>query len=226
MKPTVIFDLDGTLLDTLEDLKDSTNYAMRVFHFPERTLNEVRAFVGNGLGMLIRRASPAGTDEETLSHVLAVMKSHYAKNYHNKTKPYSGIPEFLEHLKANGYPMAIVSNKADLVVGLLRELYFRDLIPVAVGETENISRKPAPDMVYESMRRLGVEGNPAVYIGDSDVDIRTAANAGLPCLSVSWGFRSKEQLIAAGATYIIDSPDELFMAIQGKIWQKKSNSIV
>lgn len=222
MKPTVIFDLDGTLLDTLEDLKDSTNYAMRVFHFPERTLDEVRAFVGNGLGMLIRRASPAGTDEETLSRALAVMKSHYAKNYHNKTVPYPGIPELLQHLKADGYPMAIVSNKADLVVRLLRELYFRDLIPVAVGETENISRKPAPDMVYEGMRRLGVEDHPAVYIGDSDVDIQTAANAGLPCLSVSWGFRSRERLKAAGASYIIDTPDELFAAIHSEIWKSSS----
>lgn len=213
MKPTLIFDLDGTLLDTLEDLKDSTNYALEAFGYPLRTLEEVRAFVGNGLRMLIRRAVPAQTDEATVDAVLAEMKRHYSQNYHNKTKPYAGIPEMLEQLKAEGYPMAIVSNKADSVVSLLRRLYFDNLIPVAVGEIQGIARKPEPDLVYEGMKRLGVGRDNAVYIGDSEVDLQTAKNAALPCLSVTWGFREEAQLVAAGAQSLSHTPAELYEEI-------------
>ena len=212
-KTSLIFDLDGTLLDTIGDLTDSTNYALEKFGFPQRTTEEVRSFVGNGLKMLIFRALPAGTDDATIEAVLRQMKMHYTENYHNKTVPYSGIPELLTRLHEDGYPMAIVSNKADSVVSLLRTLYFDGLIPVAVGETEQISRKPAPDMVWEGLRRLGTQRDSAVYIGDSEVDIRTADNAGLPCLSVSWGFRTAQQLQAAGARQIVHSPQELYTVI-------------
>lgn len=215
-KTSLIFDLDGTLLDTIGDLTDSTNYALEKFGFPKRTIDEVRSFVGNGLKMLIFRALPAGTDDATIEAVLRQMKMHYTENYHNKTIPYSGIPELLARLRGDGYTMAIVSNKADSVVSLLRTLYFDGLIPVAVGETEQISRKPAPDMVWEGLRRLGTQRDSAVYIGDSEVDIRTADNAGLPCLSVSWGFRTAQQLQAAGARQIVHSPQELYTVISSR----------
>lgn len=213
MKTAVIFDLDGTLLNTLEDLKDSTNYALQKFGFPQRTLDEVRSFVGNGLRMLIVRAVPAGTEDAVIDAVLQTMKLHYAENYHNKTRPYDGIEALLVRLKAEGYPMAIVSNKADLVVALLRKLYFDTLIPVAVGETEGVLRKPAPDMVVEGLRRLGLPGAKAVYVGDSEVDLQTARNAGLPCLSVTWGFRSIQQLEEAGAQHLVHTPEELYETI-------------
>lgn len=215
-KTSLIFDLDGTLLDTIGDLTDSTNYALEKFGFPQRTTEEVRSFVGNGLKMLISRSLPSGTDDVTIEGVLRQMKMHYTENYHNKTVPYSGIPELLARLHEDGYPMAIVSNKADSVVSLLRTLYFDGLIPVAVGETEQISRKPAPDMVWEGLRRLGTQRDSAVYIGDSEVDIRTADNAGLPCLSVSWGFRTAQQLQAAGARQIVHSPQELYTVISSR----------
>lgn len=213
MKTAVIFDLDGTLLNTLEDLKDSTNYALQKFGFPQKTLDEVRSFVGNGLRMLIVRAVPAGTEDAVIDAVLQTMKLHYAENYHNKTRPYDGIEALLVRLKAEGYPMAIVSNKADLVVALLRKLYFDTLIPVAVGETEGVLRKPAPDMVIEGLRRLGLPGAKAVYVGDSEVDLQTARNAGLPCLSVTWGFRSIQQLEEAGAQHLVHTPEELYETI-------------
>lgn len=213
MKTAVIFDLDGTLLNTLEDLKDSTNYALQKFGFPQRTLDEVRSFVGNGLRMLIVRAVPADTDDAVIDAVLKTMKLHYAENYHNNTRPYDGIEALLMRLKAEGYPMAIVSNKADLVVALLRKLYFDTLIPVAVGETEGVLRKPAPDMVIEGLRRLGLPGAKAVYVGDSEVDLQTARNVGIPCLSVTWGFRSIQQLKEAGAQHLAHTPDELYETI-------------
>lgn len=213
MKTAVIFDLDGTLLNTLEDLKDSTNYALQKFGFPQRTLDEVRSFVGNGLRMLIVRAVPAGTEDAVIDAVLQTMKLHYAENYHNKTRPYDGIEALLMRLKAEGYPMAIVSNKADLVVALLRKLYFDTLIPVAVGETEGVLRKPAPDMVIEGLRRLGLPGAKAVYVGDSEVDLQTARNVGIPCLSVTWGFRSIQQLKEAGAQHLAHTPEELYETI-------------
>lgn len=213
MKTAVIFDLDGTLLNTLEDLRDSTNYALQKFGFPQRTLDEVRSFVGNGLRMLIVRAVPAGTEDAVIDAVLQTMKLHYAENYHNKTRPYDGIEALLMRLKAEGYPMAIVSNKADLVVALLRKLYFDTLIPVAVGETEGVLRKPAPDMVIEGLRRLGLPGAKAVYVGDSEVDLQTARNVGIPCLSVTWGFRSIQQLKEAGAQHLVHTPEELYETI-------------
>lgn len=213
MKTAVIFDLDGTLLNTLEDLRDSTNYALQKFGFPQRTLDEVRSFVGNGLRMLIVRAVPADTEDAVIDAVLKTMKLHYAENYHNKTRPYDGIEALLMRLKAEGYPMAIVSNKADLVVALLRKLYFDTLIPVAVGETEGVLRKPAPDMVIEGLRRLGLPGAKAVYVGDSEVDLQTARNVGIPCLSVTWGFRSIQQLEEAGAQHLVHTPEELYETI-------------
>lgn len=208
----LIFDLDGTLLYTLEDLKDCTNYALEKFGFSSRTLDEIQKFVGNGLKMLVARALPEGSSDELINAVLAELKTYYIQHYHDKTVPYEGILPMLAQLRSEGYPMAIVSNKADPMVQLLRELYFKDLIPVAVGERENISRKPAPDMVRAALEALGTQD--ACYIGDSEVDVLTARNSGLPCLAVSWGFRSEEVLRSAGAEVICRTPDELLNTIR------------
>lgn len=210
----LIFDLDGTLLDTLGDLHSCVNFALKKFGFLERSLEEVRKFVGNGLKSLVRRSLPDGAEEETVEEVLTALKAHYISHAYDKTIPYDGIMPFLEECQKSGYSMAIVSNKADPMVQLLRQVYFDDLIPVAVGETEEIARKPAPDMVNTALERLGVGRGDAVYIGDSEVDILTAHNAQLPCLSVSWGFRSESELLAAGATSVSHTPEELFRNLQ------------
>ena len=219
-----IFDLDGTLLNTLADLRESTNYALKKFDFPVRSTEEIRNFVGNGLRMLIRRAVPNFADEETVDRVLAEMKAHYREHYHDGTVPYDGILPFLRKMKNCGFRMAIVSNKADPMVQLLRTLYFDDLISVAVGELEGVARKPAPDLVEIAMHRLGCTAENAVYIGDSEVDIETAKNAGLPCLSVGWGFRDEEILHNAGAKTIYHSPAELQEALMSYLLTKMSYS--
>lgn len=213
MIKNVIFDLDGTLLNTLADLRNSTNFALRQFDFPARSTEEIRSFVGNGLRMLIRRAVPQEASEETVDAVLSAMKERYRAHYHDETTPYDGILSFLRKMKTCGFQMAIVSNKVDPMVQLLRTLYFDDLIPVAVGELEGIARKPAPDMVQIAMQRLGCTKENAVYVGDSEVDIETARNAGLPCLSVGWGFREDAILRKSGAKKIYHSPAELQEAL-------------
>lgn len=213
MIKNLIFDLDGTLLNTLADLRDSTNYALKKFGFPERTTDEVRNFVGNGLRMLIRRAVPQTTEEEAVNRVLTEMKTHYLEHYHDGTTPYDGILSFLRKMKKCGFRMAIVSNKADPMVQLLRTLYFDDLIPVAIGELDGVPRKPSKEMVDLAMQRLGCTAEHTVYIGDSEVDIETAKNAGLPCLSVGWGFRDETHLHSAGAETIYHSPAELQEAL-------------
>ena len=211
MKPALLFDLDGTLLDTLSDLRDSTNFALKKFGFEGKNTETIRNSVGNGLKKLIQRSLPNGASEDTVDAVLAEMKAYYTLHCCDKTKPYEGILPMLHSLKSNGYSMAIVSNKADSVVQLLRNTYFEDLIPVAIGESDALKRKPAPDMIFAAMRKLHAEH--AIYVGDSEVDIQTAKNAGLPCCSVCWGFRSKEQLSAAGAEQIASVPQELYEQI-------------
>ena len=217
MIKNLIFDLDGTLLNTLADLRDSTNFALKKFNFPERTTDEVRNFVGNGLRMLVKRAVPQGTNDKTVDAVLSEMKAHYREHYHDGTVPYDGILPFLHKMKWCGLRMAIVSNKANPMVQLLRTLYFDDLIPVAVGELDGVPRKPAPDMVRIAMQRLGCTEENTVYIGDSEVDIETAKNAGLPCFSVGWGFRTEESLRSAGAETIYCSPAELQEALISQV---------
>lgn len=206
---SVIFDLDGTLLDTLEDLADSMNYALSAHNMKERTLDEIRAFVGNGMLNLARKAVPEGTDEEVINAVLATFKAHYADHSQDKTKPYDGIIPLLSSLKERGIPTAVVSNKADYAVQLLMPKYFGDLIDVAIGELEGVARKPEPDTVHLAMKRMGVK-NP-VYVGDSEVDVLTAKNAGIDGIFVTWGFRSKKELILAGASddSIVKSAKEL-----------------
>ena len=206
---TVIFDLDGTLLDTLQDLADSTNYALSVHCMPARTLEEVRTFVGNGVGRLIHLAVPEGTPEDEEARCLADFRAHYLLNMENRTAPYPGVLELLEHLQAAGVRIAVVSNKFDGAVKGLCQNYFGSRIPVAIGESQGVARKPAPDTVFRALAELGAGAGRAVYVGDSDVDIATARNAGLPCISVSWGFRDADFLTAHGARQIVGSPAEL-----------------
>lgn len=204
-----IFDLDGTILDTLEDLTDSTNYALQKNNFPQRTIEEVRHFVGNGIGKLIERAVPAGTEAEETKQVLADFTQYYGQHCADKTKAYDGIKELIEELRRNGYLTAVVSNKADFAVQELCEQYFPNLFDYVVGEKENIRRKPAPDTVFEVLEKLHINKEDAVYIGDSDVDIQTAVNAGLEKISVTWGFRDREFLLEQGADWVVDTPNAI-----------------
>lgn len=210
MHNTLIFDLDGTLLNTLEDLNRSVNFALKKFGFVETSLKKTRKSVGNGIKKLVSLSLPEGTDEETTEKVRAEMMQHYQKHCHDLTMPYPGILPLLNKLKTEGFRLAIVSNKADPMVRELRQVFFDDLISVAVGESAEIRRKPAPDMVFEALRQLGASVEDAVYIGDSEVDLKTAENAGLPCLSVSWGFRSEAQLMDHGAKTICANPERLY----------------
>lgn len=208
----VIFDLDGTLLDTLEDLTDSCNQALAQFGCPPHTVDEVRQFVGNGLGVMMEKALPGGKANPVYEKALDSMKKIYAGNYRNKTKAYPGVLDLIERLKARGIKMAIVSNKPDEQVKELAALYFSSIPQeAAIGENEaaGVRRKPAPDSVYTALKALGEDMSAAVYIGDSDVDMATARNAGLPCISVSWGFRTREFLTAQGADPIVDTAEEV-----------------
>lgn len=220
MYELVIFDLDGTILDTLEDLADSANHALRMHYFPERTIEEIRSFVGNGIGKLIERAVPDGTDFVVVEKVLADFKVHYAQHCADKTRPYHGIPELIEKLKNQGYMTAVVSNKADFAVRQLCEDYFSGLFDFVVGEREGIRRKPAPDSVLEVLERLHVEKKNALYIGDSEVDIQTADYAGVDQISVEWGFREREYLLSKGAKKIVGSPEEILSILDESNSQK------
>ena len=207
---TYIFDLDGTLLDSLEDLKDAVNHALRQSGLPERTIDEVCGFVGNGVGKLVERSVPGGKDNSHFPQVMAGFNSYYLLHSCDKTQPYPGVTDLLGRLRSGGKRVAVVSNKFDEAVKLLIARYFNGLVEVAIGEKPGICRKPAPDTVVEALRELGADGSGAVYIGDSDVDVLTARNAGLPCISVLWGFRSREFLEKHGAQTFVSSPKEIF----------------
>lgn len=193
---TVLFDLDGTLLNTLDDIADSTRRVLRSFGLPERTTDEVRCFVGNGIRKLIERAVPSGTSEEIILKVLEAFKVDYSLHSADKTAPYPGILPLLSDLKAHGIRAAVISNKADFAVKSLSERYFRDLLDEALGETPEFPKKPAPDMLYSVMEHLLAVRENTVYIGDSDVDFETAQNAGLDLILVDWGFRDTALLNA------------------------------
>lgn len=210
---TIIFDLDGTLLNTLEDLRDSLNAILIQNGFPQRSLEEVRRFVGNGVKTLIRLSVPDTCSDEQVEQLLIQFKEHYGRNMQNKTRPYDGIMELLLDLQRFNYKLGIVSNKFDAAVKSLAKTYFGDLIPVAIGETDQVKRKPAPDSVFEALRQLGSDPKQSIYVGDSETDVRTAKNAGLPCIGVTWGFRSRQVLRDEGADYLIDTPKELLTLI-------------
>ena len=212
MKTGILWDLDGTLLDTLQDLADGTNYALAQHGLPERTLEEIRQFVGNGAKNLIIRAVEGRADAEA---VLETFRPYYNAHCQDKTAPYPGIPAALEAL-GKRYPMAVVSNKPDSAVKPLCDQYFPGIY--ARGESADCPRKPAPDMVYKAMEAIGVDR--CIYVGDSEVDVVTAKNAGVPCLSVLWGFRDKDVLVDAGAEYFCETPADLPAAIEKIVNEK------
>lgn len=218
-KKIVIFDLDGTLINTLEDLKNSTNYALSCLNYPTKTIDEICQFVGNGVAKLIERAIPDGKDNPDFQQCLETFKNHYSKNMYNKTAPYDKIPQMLKTLKQKGYITAVVSNKFDMAVKELCSKYFPDLIDFAAGENEacGIRKKPAPDTVLKVLEKFNLTNNEAVYVGDSDVDIMTAKNSRMPCISVTWGFRNREFLIKHDAEIIIDSPDEIIDILENRL---------
>ena len=206
---TYIFDLDGTLLSTLDDLAASTNYALRWAGMPERTVEEVRMFVGNGVKLLMERAIPNGINNPKFEETYAKFREYYMDHNLDTTCPYEGIPELLRELKRRGKKLAIVSNKFYAATQELAKHFFPDTIEVAIGERDSIRKKPAPDTVLEALKQLGASKDNAVYIGDSDVDIMTAKNCDLPCISVLWGFRDKDYLVKHGGTIFVDKPSEI-----------------
>ncbi len=205
----IIWDMDGTLLDTLEDILESVNQTMRAFSLPEKTKTDVRNSVGNGIGRLVELCIPDGKDHPQFDTIAAYFLDHYSKNSRNKTKLYDGLDDLLEKCAQSGIRMGIVSNKGDAIVKELSELYFHGLIPVAIGAIAGRRMKPQPDAVFEAMRELGAQKEDTVYIGDSEVDVATAMNAGLDCIAVDWGFRDTDVLVKAGADVILHTPEEL-----------------
>ena len=205
----VLFDMDGTVLDTLGDLANACNHTLRAFGLPERTRTEIAHFLGNGAAWLISHAVPDGTGEARTREILHAYQPWYDAHCNIKTGPYPGILPLMEHLRARGVKQAIISNKPDPAVQELARSYFPGLLETAVGESETVRRKPNPDAVLAAVRQMGLELADCVYVGDTEVDLATARNAGMACLAVSWGFRSREQLIAAGAERIADTAEEL-----------------
>ena len=204
----IIFDLDGTILDTLQDLANSLNHALRTHGYPERSLDEVRRFIGNGIKMLVRRGCPAGTSDEAIEAALATFRVHYDLHCKDFTGPYAGIHELLDALLATGIHTAVVSNKIEPAVIVLCEEHFPGKFEYMVGNRPDLLPKPAPDSVNEVIEKLGLEREDIVYIGDTEVDIETARNAGIDCIGVDWGFRDGAYLRELGAKYVIDTPAE------------------
>lgn len=210
----IVFDLDGTLLNTIDDLADAVNEALDQFHYPKRTLEEVRSFVGNGVEVLMKRACPEDISSSRFNDCLKHFKDYYESHLLVKTKPYEGILEMLATLKAEKIIMAIVSNKIDSAVKDLMTLFFQDFISIGIGDRKGLALKPNPDSVYEAIKQMGLHENDLIlYIGDSETDVKTAQNAGLPFIGVSWGFRTFEELKRAGAEVIVKNPEELVLKI-------------
>ena len=207
----VLFDLDGTLLDTLGDLRLGVNLVLERHGYPERTLEEIRCFVGNGARQLMRLALPEGTAAEELEAILKEYLDWYAVNFCVKAAPYAGVKAVVDALVQKGVKVAIVSNKPDATTKKLGEMFFPGL--PAFGQRDDIPKKPAPEMVWKAMETLGVTAEEAVYVGDSEVDVATARNAGLPLVAVNWGFRTTQQLIDAGAQTIVNTTEELLSAL-------------
>lgn len=211
---TVIFDLDGTLLNTLEDLADGVNHVLRENGYPQRTLEEVRHFVGNGIRKLMERALPENVTGEQFEEVFEQFRTYYTENCQIKTRAYEGILELLADLKKQGYAMAIVSNKNQSAVTQLNALYFGEWIGTAIGQKDGIRKKPAPDTVLQALKILGKEKEHTLYVGDSEVDFQTAQNAGMDCVLVSWGFRTQEELKSFAPLARIDRPQELLEILE------------
>lgn len=210
---TYIFDLDGTLLNTLDDLAAAVNYALRMHGMPEHTIEDVRRFVGNGVRLLMVRAMPQGDKNPLFEDAFKTFREYYMDHSLDHTRPYEGVPELLKELRDKGKRTAVVSNKFYAATRELCRHFFPDTIEVAIGEheAEGIRKKPAPDTVNEAFKQLGVGKENAVYVGDSDVDLATARNSGLPCISVLWGFRDKEFLKENGATTFVTAPMDILL---------------
>ena len=206
---TILFDMDGTLMNTLEDMADSVNAILRQLGHAERSLDEVRAFVGNGAEMLVRRAMPDGSSEAEIAQALGLYQPYYAAHCQEKTRAYDGILPLLEELHRAGKRIAVVSNKPEGALRTLCDEYFAGLVKVVSGDMPGRRRKPWPDMVDAALEKMSADRKDAVYVGDSEVDVQTGKNAGLPVIGVSWGFRGREKLIASGAETIVDSIEEL-----------------
>jgi phosphoglycolate phosphatase len=206
---TIVFDFDGTLLDTLKDLTDSVNYVLNKYGYPVRSIDEIRRFLGNGIARLLELSIPNGLSNPKFKICLEELKEYYSKNMNNKTGSYKGINELLEQLVKKGYKIGVASNKFDEALKELNKQYFGKYIKVAIGQTENRRKKPAPDIVFKVLEELNSTADKAIYVGDSEVDVNTAKNSGLICVGVTWGFRDKEVLAQEGADYIIDKPLEL-----------------
>ena len=214
MKPmkkynTAVFDLDGTLLNTIDDLRDSVNYMLRLNGFPERTTGEVLTFVGNGIAKLVELSLPEKFSTEEFNKYLSQFRKHYSQNSKNKTCPYEGINDILAYLKGRGVKISVVSNKVDDQTKLLCKDYFGGNVDFAVGQKPGVEKKPAPDGVLDALKNISGKKEEAVYIGDSEVDYKTARNSGLDFIGVSWGYRGREFLENLGAKTIIDAPEEL-----------------
>lgn len=205
----VIFDMDGTILNTLEDLTNATNYSLRQFGMPERSLEEVRMFVGNGIRKLVERAVPAGTPKEKIDQILDVFLEYYEIHSADNTSPYPGILELVEKLKKSGIKTAVSTNKADVPAQELGREYFNGIFDLIVGQQDGLKVKPAPDSVNKILSILDIQKKDAIYIGDSDVDVQTAKNSGLDFIGVSWGFRGREFLEKNGAKNIVDNANEI-----------------
>ncbi len=213
----IIFDLDGTLLDTLADLAEGTNYALRVNGFPERTIDEIRRFVGNGARKLIERAVPDGQIEAALEKVRQDFDIYYKVHCKDHTGPYPGIMEMLQELVQQGYSLGVVSNKPDFAVQELIPEYFPGIFASVSGERQGVAKKPAPDLIWEAMKNLQADSSNAVYVGDSEVDLEAAANAGIPCISVAWGFKGRRFLEEQHAGTIIEVPAEVFAFLKKRV---------
>ncbi len=208
-KKLIIFDLDGTLLDTIDDLRFAVNHALTTFAYPTRTKEEVLSFVGNGYIPLLEKALPKSICEEQFDEFTKCFKDYYAEHCHDNTKPYDGIMALLKRLKENGYMLAVLSNKGDAQVKSLVKRYFGDAFDLALGERVGIRKKPYPDSIEETLKTLGFKREEAVYVGDSEVDVQTAKNAQMDCICVDWGFRTREVLKNAGATLILSKAEEI-----------------
>lgn len=212
---TIIFDLDGTLLNTLQDLKNALNFAMNKMGYPERTLNEVRNFVGNGISLLVKRAVPEGTSENDFQKALDIFMGYYSEHLSDCTRPYEGVTELAEKLKIQGKKLAIISNKTDDAAQDVVNHFFGGLFQLVVGKRDDLPSKPAPDSVYYVMEKLNCEKSDCIYIGDSEVDVQTAHNADLPCIGVTWGYRDRDVFVSHNAEYIADTTDEILTIING-----------
>ena len=211
---TIVFDMDGTVLNTLDDLTVSMNYVLEKFGYPGHTVEEYRLFFGNGVKEALRLALPEDVPSEIIDDMLPIYKEHYDAHCLDKTRPYDGVVEVMKELKQKGYKLAIVSNKIDSAVKELNQRFFADAVGIAIGEKPGVNRKPAPDMVEAALKELGSTKEEAVYVGDSEVDFMTAKNSKLPCISVLWGFRDKEYLIEQGAYCFAENPEDIISILQ------------